>query len=117
MATVYIAQGLKHDRRVALKVMRPESAPALGADRFQREIANAARLQHPHILGLFDSGVTEGAPVPTLDLPLLPQLGETDWTRKEAVNQRPEEGRSAQNRADFVVARLYKSLAECVAAT
>jgi serine/threonine-protein kinase len=60
MATVYVAQDLKHDRRVALKVMRPEIAPALGADRFQREIAIAARLQHPHILGLFDSGVTEG---------------------------------------------------------
>ncbi len=60
MATVYLAQDLKHSRRVALKVLRPEIAPALGADRFQREIAIAARLQHPHILGLFDSGVTEG---------------------------------------------------------
>jgi serine/threonine-protein kinase len=60
MATVYLAQDLKHNRRVALKVLRPEIAPALGADRFQREIAIAARLQHPHILGLFDSGVTEG---------------------------------------------------------
>jgi eukaryotic-like serine/threonine-protein kinase len=59
MATVYLVQDLKHARRVALKVMRPEIAPALGADRFQREIAIAARLQHPHILGLFDSGVTE----------------------------------------------------------
>jgi serine/threonine-protein kinase len=60
MATVYLAQDLKHTRSVALKVLRPEIAPALGADRFQREIAIAARLQHPHILGLFDSGVTEG---------------------------------------------------------
>ena len=60
MAMVYLAQDLKHARRVALKVLRPEIAPALGADRFQREIAIAARLQHPHILGLFDSGVTEG---------------------------------------------------------
>jgi eukaryotic-like serine/threonine-protein kinase len=60
MATVYLAQDLKHARRVALKVLRPEIAPALGADRFQREIAIAARLQHPHILGLFDSGITEG---------------------------------------------------------
>ena len=62
MATVYLAEDRKHDRRVALKVLRPEIAPALGADRFQREIAIAARLQHPHILGLFDSGVTEGLP-------------------------------------------------------
>jgi serine/threonine protein kinase/tetratricopeptide (TPR) repeat protein len=60
MATVYLAQDLKHARRVALKVLRPEIAPAIGADRFQREIAIAARLQHPHILGLFDSGITEG---------------------------------------------------------
>jgi serine/threonine-protein kinase len=60
MATVYLAADLKHGRRVALKVLRPEIAPALGADRFQREVAIAARLQHPHIVGLFDSGVTEG---------------------------------------------------------
>jgi TolB-like protein/tetratricopeptide (TPR) repeat protein len=60
MATVYLAEDLKHGRRVALKVLRPEIAPALGADRFHREIAIAARLQHPHILGLFDSGVAEG---------------------------------------------------------
>jgi TolB-like protein len=60
MATVYLAYDLKHGRRVALKVLRPEIAPALGVDRFQREIAIAARLQHPHILGLFDSGATEG---------------------------------------------------------
>jgi serine/threonine-protein kinase len=60
MATVYLAEDLKHGRRVALKVLRPEIAPALGADRFQREIAIAARLQHPHIIGLFDSGATAG---------------------------------------------------------
>ncbi len=60
MATVYLAEDLKHGRRVALKVLRPEIAPALGADRFQREIAIAARLQHPHIVGLFDSGATAG---------------------------------------------------------
>jgi serine/threonine-protein kinase len=60
MATVYLAEDLRHGRRVALKVLRPEIAPALGADRFQREIAIAARLQHPHIIGLFDSGATAG---------------------------------------------------------
>ena len=52
MATVYLAQDLKHDRRVALKVLRPELAAALGAERFLREIKIAARLQHPHILPL-----------------------------------------------------------------
>jgi serine/threonine-protein kinase len=56
MATVYLAQDLKHPRQVALKVLRPEVAGALGADRFLKEIALVSRLQHPHILGLLDSG-------------------------------------------------------------
>jgi serine/threonine-protein kinase len=56
MAIVYLAQDLKHPRQVALKVLRPEIAGALGADRFLKEIDLAARLQHPHILGLLDSG-------------------------------------------------------------
>ncbi len=50
MATVYLAQDLKHHRHVALKVLRPEVAGALGGERFLREIELAARLQHPHIL-------------------------------------------------------------------
>jgi serine/threonine-protein kinase len=57
MATVYLAEDLKLGRRVALKVLRPELSPALGADRFLREIRIASRLQHPHILSLHDSGV------------------------------------------------------------
>jgi formylglycine-generating enzyme required for sulfatase activity/tRNA A-37 threonylcarbamoyl transferase component Bud32 len=61
MATVYLAQDLKHDRKVAVKVLRPELAAAIGADRFLREIRIAAQLQHPHILTLIDSG--EVAPV------------------------------------------------------
>jgi eukaryotic-like serine/threonine-protein kinase len=56
MATVYLAEDLKHHRRVALKVLRPELAASLGADRFFREIEVAAKLQHPHILPLHDSG-------------------------------------------------------------
>jgi TolB-like protein/Tfp pilus assembly protein PilF/tRNA A-37 threonylcarbamoyl transferase component Bud32 len=56
MATVFLAQDLKHDRRVALKVLHPVLAATLGADRFLREIQIAARLQHPHILPLYDSG-------------------------------------------------------------
>jgi serine/threonine-protein kinase len=56
MATVYLAQDLKHDRPVALKVLHPELAATLGPERFQREIRTAARLQHPHILGVLDSG-------------------------------------------------------------
>lgn len=60
MATVYLAHDVKHDRKVALKVLRPELAAALGGDRFSREIHIAAQLQHPHILPLLDSGESEG---------------------------------------------------------
>ncbi|MGH7630325.1 MAG: protein kinase domain-containing protein [Gemmatimonadales bacterium] len=56
MATVYLARDLRHDRLVALKFLRPEVSSALAAERFQREIAIAARLTHPHILPLLDSG-------------------------------------------------------------
>ncbi|MFN2316693.1 MAG: serine/threonine-protein kinase [Gemmatimonadales bacterium] len=57
MATVYLAQDLKHDRQVALKVLRPELAAVIGAERFLAEIKTTANLQHPHILPLHDSGV------------------------------------------------------------
>ena len=56
MATVYLAEDLKHKRKVAVKVLRPELAAVLGAERFVQEIATTANLQHPHILPLFDSG-------------------------------------------------------------
>ncbi len=59
MATVYLARDLRHDRLVALKVLHPELAGSLGPDRFLREIGIAARLQHPNILSLYDSGTTE----------------------------------------------------------
>ena len=64
MATVYLAQDLRHDRPVALKVLHPELAATMGPDRFQREIRLAARLQHPHILTVHDSGeiTTPGRP-------------------------------------------------------
>ncbi len=60
MATVYLATDLKHKRPVALKVLRPELAQTLGSERFQCEIELAARLQHPHILTVHDSGETKG---------------------------------------------------------
>jgi serine/threonine protein kinase/Tol biopolymer transport system component len=60
MATVYLAEDLKHDRKVALKVLKPELAAVLGADRFVVEIKTTASLQHPHILPLFDSGTADG---------------------------------------------------------
>ncbi len=58
MATVYLAHDLKHGRPVALKVLRPALAMSMGPDRFRREITTAARLQHPHILSVHDSGET-----------------------------------------------------------
>jgi serine/threonine-protein kinase len=66
MATVYLAQDPRHARPVALKVLRPELALAVGAERFQREIRLAARLQHPNILPVFDSGEIEVGGVPLL---------------------------------------------------
>jgi serine/threonine-protein kinase len=60
MATVYLAEDLKHHRKVAVKVLRPELAAALGVDRFHREIEIAAGLTHPHILTLIDSGDADG---------------------------------------------------------
>ena len=60
MATVFLAQDLKHERQVAIKVLKPEVAAVLGAERFVREIRTIAVLQHPHILGLIDSGEVEG---------------------------------------------------------
>ncbi|MEP6992159.1 MAG: protein kinase, partial [bacterium] len=60
MATVYLAHDRKHDRHVAIKVLKPELAQTVGAERFLREIQLAARLSHPHILPLFDSGEADG---------------------------------------------------------
>src|SRR3954463_10049779 len=60
MATVYLAHDVKHDRKVAIKVLKPELAAVLGADRFVVEIKTTAALQHPHILPLFDSGTADG---------------------------------------------------------
>jgi serine/threonine protein kinase len=60
MSRVYAARDLRHGRRVAIKVLRPDLASILGADRFLQEIEIAARLQHPHILPLFDSGEADG---------------------------------------------------------
>src|SRR3989475_4811594 len=56
MATVFLAEDPKHHRRVAIKVLRPELAAVIGAERFLSEVRTTANLQHPHILPLFDSG-------------------------------------------------------------
>jgi len=65
MATVYLAHDVKHDRKVALKVLRPELSAILGAERFLAEIKTTANLQHPHILGLHDSGEADGCGLAT----------------------------------------------------
>ena len=62
MATVYLAQDVKHDRKVAVKVLRPELAAVLGTERFLQEIKITAGLNHPHILPLLDSGIAEEQP-------------------------------------------------------
>jgi len=61
MATVFLAEDLKHHRQVAVKVMRPELVATLGSDRFLREVEIAAQLSHPHILPMYDSGTAESA--------------------------------------------------------
>ena len=58
MATVYLAHDVRHDRKVALKVLRPELAAVIGGSRFLAEIRTTSNLQHPHILALYDSGQT-----------------------------------------------------------
>src|SRR5215203_5858166 len=60
MATVYLAEDVRHHRKVALKVLHPELSAVLGPERFLKEIELTANLQHPHILPLFDSGVADG---------------------------------------------------------
>src|SRR5688500_2295920 len=60
MATVYLAEDVRHRRKVALKVLHPELSAVLGPDRFLKEIELTASLQHPHILPLFDSGAADG---------------------------------------------------------
>src|SRR2546422_405454 len=59
MATVYLARDVKHDREVALKVLRPDLAAVLGAERFLQEIRISAKFDHPHILTLIDSGADD----------------------------------------------------------
>ena len=60
MATVYLAHDIKHERDVAIKVLHPDLGAAIGAERFLSEIKTTARLQHPHILPLLDSGAADG---------------------------------------------------------
>ncbi len=85
MATVYLAHDLKHDRDVAIKVLHPDLGAALGAERFLSEIKTTAKLQHPHILALLDSGAAEG--LLYYVMPLV--TGETLRARLERERQLP----------------------------
>jgi len=62
MATVFVARDLRHQRRVALKLLKPDLAAVVGGQRFLNEIQVTANLQHPHILALYDSGIADGVP-------------------------------------------------------
>jgi len=86
-ATVYLATDLRHDRPVALKVLRPELASVLGPERFLREIRTTARLTHPHILPLLDSGDVDG----TLFFVMPYVAGESLRERLEEEKQLPLE--------------------------
>ncbi len=85
MATVYLAEDVRHHRKVAIKVLHPELSAVLGGDRFIKEIELTANLQHPHILPLFDSGSAEG-----LLYYVMPFVqGETLRSRMERERQLP----------------------------
>ena len=85
MANVYLAQDERHDRKVAIKVLRPELAAVVGGERFISEIRTTANLQHPHILPLFDSGEADG--LLWFAMPYVP--GETLQDRLEREKQLP----------------------------
>jgi hypothetical protein len=86
MATVYLAEDLKHDRKVAIKVLHPELSAVSGSDRFLTEIKVTASLQHPHILGPTDSGAVP--PVPGLSPPDAGDRPHLDRTRARGAARR-----------------------------
>lgn len=90
MATVYLAEDVRHHRRVALKVLKPELTELLGAERFLKEIEVTAKLHHPHILPLFDSGEVAAAPGPSALFFVMPFVeGESLRARLERERQLP----------------------------
>ncbi|HEX7337607.1 MAG TPA: serine/threonine-protein kinase, partial [Gemmatimonadales bacterium] len=106
MATVYLARDLRHKRLVALKVVRPELSGREGVERFLREIELAARLQHPHILSVFDSGIIDGGtgtPLPYFVMPFIE--GETLRTLLK------REGRLPVDAATTIAAEVADALA------
>ena len=107
MATVWLARDLKHDRPVAIKVLHPELAASLGPERFLREIHLAARLQHPHILTVLDSGdlaVPGAAPLLWFAMPFV--RGESLRDRLRHETQLPRRGRAPDRARSRRRARL-----------
>ena len=98
MATVYLADDVRHQRRVAIKVLRPELAAALGAERFVREIATTASLRHPHIVPLYDSG--EGNGILYYVMPFVEGESLRDRLRREKQLPLPDALRIAGEVAD-----------------
>jgi eukaryotic-like serine/threonine-protein kinase len=98
MATVYLAHDLRHDRRVAIKVLRPEIGALVGSDRFLREIQLTARLRHPHILPVYDSGEAGGHLY--FVTPLVEGGSLRDRLRREGRLAPPEAVRIAREVAD-----------------
>ena len=99
MAVVYLARDLRHDRHVALKVLLPTLAQSLGADRFLREICTAARLQHPHVLSVYDSGAV-GAELLWFTMPFVEGESLRDRLQREAQLPVPDALRIAREVAD-----------------
>jgi serine/threonine protein kinase/tetratricopeptide (TPR) repeat protein len=94
MATVYVARDVRHHREVALKVLKPDLAAVLGAQRFLNEIQVTANLQHPHILALYDSGTADGSPFYVM--PLVQGESLRDRLARETMLPVPEAVRIAQ---------------------
>jgi serine/threonine-protein kinase len=104
MATVWLARDLRYDRLVALKVLRPELAVSLGAERFLREIMLAARLQHPHVVSVYESGEIEtaghpGAPVLWFAMPYVEGESLRERLRRQGRLPRREALRIAREAA------------------
>jgi Tol biopolymer transport system component/tRNA A-37 threonylcarbamoyl transferase component Bud32 len=100
MATVYLADDVRHGRRVAIKVVRPELAAALGAERFLREITTTASLRHPHIVPLYDSGAGDGGGTLYYIMPFVEGESLRDRLRREKQLPVPDALRIAGEVAD-----------------
>lgn len=103
MATVYLAADLKHDRTVAIKVLKPELAQSLTGERFLREIAITARLNHPHILALLDSGADQDAALLYYVMPVAPGESVRDRLARDGALPIPEALRVAMDVAEALV--------------